>query len=235
MSQPRSCHHQPVFSHRRRGFFRAAALCPGAAQAPGGGWTRGTGRSRGRSLLVRVFLVLLLFFPLSSFVPAAVSSPGPSEYDVKAAFVGNFARFVQWPASVHKNDQEPLIVGVLGVDPFGRSLDDALADQEGDAPTFSIRRSNNLDDLRGCQILFISSSEKVRMTQIAQALQEMPVLLIGDDEEMVEKGCHIGFLMEKNRIRFTIDVEAANLAGLKLSAKLLALAKRVSREPGEHP
>ncbi len=163
--------------------------------------------------------------------PRALSAT-PNEYQVKAAFLYNFAKFVEWPPGTFPEPNAPLVLEVLGEDPFGQALDEAIAGRSVDGHTLLVRRSRRLQDLRGCQVLFVSSSEQKWLPLILARLEGSPVLTVGESEKFAESGGAIQFLLEDNRVRFAINLDAAMRARLKISAKLLALAK-VMRE-GTH-
>jgi hypothetical protein len=151
----------------------------------------------------------------------------PSEYEVKAAFLYNFAKFVEWPADTHSNPSAPIRLCVLGEDPFGRILDRAVQDKSINGHELTILRSRQAQELRACHILFISASEKKHLPEIFAALQGSSVLSVGDTEQFAELGGTIQFTLQDNRVRFTINLDAAERARLKISSKLLSLARVV--------
>ena len=147
------------------------------------------------------------------------------EYAVKAAFLYNFARFVEWPGDALGNG--PLLVGVVGDDPFGSSIDQTVAGKNVNGHPIAVRRLRWGQNLRQCHILFISSSEAKRLPQILESLRGASVLTVGDIEHFDRQGGVVRFLIEDGKVRFEINVDAADQAGLKISSKLLALAKIV--------
>jgi hypothetical protein len=160
---------------------------------------------------------------------------------VKVAYLYNFAKFIQWPDDVFEDEKAPIVIGVLGADPFGRVLDDMVKGKSiGERPIKIERFDWNKEEDRGrlqdCHILYISSSERNRFDEIHGALEEQPVLLVGDTEDFAENGGIIGLVLEKGRIVFEINRVAADRAGLKVSARLLKLARIVEprrRNPSE--
>lgn len=154
------------------------------------------------------------------------------EYDVKAAFLYNFTKFVDWPPSAFHDDRSSLLLCVLGDDPFGGSLQ-TIAKEEVAGRKLTVLRSRLMSDPSGCQILFISRSEEERLPQILAAVQGTPVLTVGDTEGFLEKGGIINFILEGSKVRFEINQESAERAGIKISSKLLRLATRVV--PGARP
>lgn len=169
-------------------------------------------------------------------VPLAGQSKVANEYEVKAAFLYNFAKFVEWPADAWASPKQPFTFCVFGKDPFGRALDDAIAGKTiVDRPT-TVARARQVHELTGCQIVFISTSEAQKWPEIVAALRGRNVLIVGESEDFASSGGTIQFVLEGNHIRFAINPDAADRARLKISSKLLALAVVVhdgSRSGGE--
>jgi hypothetical protein len=154
----------------------------------------------------------------------AVTAPG--EYQIKAAFLFNFAKFTGWPAS-----DSVLTVCVLGDDPFGAALDEAVAGKTIHGRTISVRRLANPKEAGSdCQVLFIAASESSRLRAVLRELDGKPVLTVGDMPRAARLGTAIGFFTHNNRVRFEINPEAAARAGLKFSSQLLRLAVLVKGE-----
>jgi YfiR/HmsC-like len=155
----------------------------------------------------------------------------PTEYQVKAAFLLNFARFVEWPPRAFASATSPLGVCVLGEDPFGEALDRAVLGKTLSDRTLMVRRGKKLQELDGCEILFISASERGRLPEILGELRNAPVLTVGDSEEFAARGGGVQFTLEDNHVHFMVNVDATERAGLKVSSKLLSLAHVVHDEP----
>ncbi len=160
---------------------------------------------------------------------AQVQAQGASEYSVKAAFLYNFAKFVEWPPGAFENGGTPLIVGVVGSDPFGGTLDQAIQGKAVNGRQLIVRRFSLGQNLRECHILFISSSERKRLPQIIDSLRGTGVLTIGEMDQFNQQGGIINFVIDRGKVRFEINAGAAEQARLRLSSKLLALAKSVRR------
>lgn len=155
---------------------------------------------------------------------------------VKAAYLYNFAKFIQWPEVASGDEETPFVIGVLGDDPFGRRLDDTVRAKTIAGRPVEIRRfrwdkPENRAELQNCQILYISNSERGRLKEIFTALQGQPVLLVADISRFAADGGMIGFVLEDQRIIFEINREALERVNLKASAKLLKLARIV--EPND--
>lgn len=151
----------------------------------------------------------------------------PSEHQVKAVWLLNFARFVEWPATAFPNATAPFVVGVVGKDPFGRELERAFTGKTVKGRPFVFRRISNDADLGGCHILFVPASERKRTRDWIGKLQGGAVLTVGETEEFLQNGGVINFLLKDNTVRFEISLNAAQAAGLKLHANLLKVAVAV--------
>jgi YfiR/HmsC-like len=172
-----------------------------------------------RSLISGLFLALWIGVAFCT----TTQSQSPNEYQVKAAFILNFARFVDWPGDAFA-DGGSLVVGVVGDDPFGGALDQ-LSGNSIEGRRLVIRRLKSTDNLRACQILFVSSSERSRLGKIMESVKGASVLTIGDLPQFNQMGGVIKFVVQDNRVRFEINGAAAAQARLRISSKLLALSK----------
>lgn len=166
-----------------------------------------------------VWLAALAAFP--SVV--GVCSPPPSEYQVKAAFLFNFAKFVEWPSNAFSDANTPFVIGVLGHDPFGAYLDETVRGERLNSRELIIQRYRNPSEIKNCHVLFISRSESDRLDQIVAQLKYRKILTV-TDAAGGNGGIMIRFVNEGNRIRFKIDAQAAKSANLTISSKLLRLA-----------
>lgn len=169
-------------------------------------------------------LLLLLAGALRS--PAQPATP--DEYQIKAVFLFNFAQFVDWPPTAFADSGDPLVIGVLGADPFGPILDDTLRGEVIGQRAIVLKRYRRREDIGPCHILFISRSESARLDTIVQGLRGRPVLTVSDAAGFALRGVMIRFVTEKSRIRFRINLDAAKAAGLVISSKLLRPAEIVS-------
>jgi hypothetical protein len=171
------------------------------------------------------------------FVAAAVSlsiplaAQRPREYQVKAAYLYGFGRFVEWPAAAPAATDGAFVLCVLGEDPFGRLLDEAADGAVMKNQPVSVRRIERPEDGAACDTLFVSASEQPRLTRILSVLDGRPVLTVGDSAEFARQGGMIGFSMEGSRVRFTVNLAAAQDAGLMLQSELLRVAAGVLRAP----
>ena len=162
--------------------------------------------------------------------PSMANAAAPAqEYEIKAVFLYNFAQFVQWPPDAFPDKSAPLVIGILGNDPFGSYMDDVVRGETVNGRPFMIRRFSHAEDVTGCHILFISRSESGQLDQILDSLKGKSVLTVGDMDNFSHYGGMIRFVTENNKVRLRINVDAAKSAGLKISSKLLRPAQIVSR------
>ena len=181
------------------------------------------GTSRPTSPMILLFIVLIC--GIESSAPLAWGQlSGATGYEVKTAFLFNFAKFIDWPASSFSSSQSPFTICVLGQDPFGNILDYTLLGKIVGARPLVIRRLNDKAEARRCQMVFVSTSERAHLAEIFGSLQGANVLLIGETDGFAALGGTIEFTSEDNHVRFTINIDAADRSGLKFSSKLLALA-----------
>ncbi|HWY57455.1 MAG TPA: YfiR family protein [Terriglobales bacterium] len=153
--------------------------------------------------------------------------PTAGEYQVKAAFLFNFAKFVEWPSSSFANASAPLRICVFGHDPFGDELHNITKDKTVNGRRLEVDQGIDLQVARTCQILFIAASETARLKQIFESLRGADALTVGDTKSFVEQGGMINFVLENSRVQFEVNRKAAEEGGLKISSKLLAVAKLV--------
>lgn len=181
-----------------------------------------------RALAFPVLLALILI-PIAAIVQAAQDHP--SEYQLKAAFVYNFAKFVDWPPDVYTKPESPFAICILGDDPFGSVIDDALRGKTVSDHPVVIRREKDAVAARRCQIVFVSASEKRRLPDILESLKGANALVVGDFGGFAAAGGAIELTLQDDRVRFSINPAAADGAGLKISSQLLALATIVHGTP----
>jgi len=173
------------------------------------------------AVLRRAGKVALIALLLAAIAAAGSDVP---EYDLKAAFLYNFVKFVEWPPAAFAGQGTPLSLCVLGEDPFGGSLDAVVRGERVGARGLVVQRPDGLDDLDACHVLFVSRSERKRLAKVLARVQGQPVLTVADMEGFLRAGGVINFVQEDSRVRFLINTEAAERGGLRISSKLLRLA-----------
>jgi len=160
--------------------------------------------------------------------PADVETPAaPTEYQVKAAFLYSFAKFVQWPDDAFGKPEGPFVVGVLGDDPFGAVLDQTLEGKTVLNRPVVIKRFGKVEDVQA-QILFVGASERRDLARVLKVLRGRAILSAGETEGFAENGGIVGFKTQDRRVRFEINLARAEEARLRISSQLLKLATIVS-------
>ena len=165
-----------------------------------------------------------LVMALGNCVSAGSTAQPFDEYQVKAAFIYNFVKFVQWPAEAFQSSNEPIAICVLGQDPFGRSLEDTVAGRTIDGRSLAVRHISSIKQVAGCHVLFIGSVETKRSLPMLAEINRPGVLTIGESDASGADGVVINFKLEGGKVRFEISVEAAELEKLRISSRLLSLA-----------
>jgi hypothetical protein len=181
-------------------------------------------RLRGATAPRRAAWVLSMALLVAALPGTAAEAPISAENQVKAVFLFNFAQFVGWPPQAFKGPQTPIVIGILGADPFGPYLDELVQGEKiGDRPMV-VRRFNRVEDAADCHILFISRSEAGNLGRIVAGLKGKSVLTVGDMDGFTRQGGMVRFLTEEGKIHLRINVQAAKSASITISSRLLAHA-----------
>ncbi len=177
---------------------------------------------------VRSWLALCVLLPLLGAPDLAAQTTRFREDQIKAVFLFNFAQFVEWPPAAFLDPQAPLVIGVLGEDPFGAALDETVRDEKIGQRPLVVRRYRRAEEIDQCHILFISESETGRLEEIITRSKGRSMLTVCDTEGFAKRGVMIRLITEKNKIRLHINLDAAKAAGLTISSKLLRPAEIVT-------
>jgi hypothetical protein len=170
-------------------------------------------------------LALVLLLGASSCLWSAAEVPRPTQYDVEAAYLFNFGKFVTWPVPVGAN--ATFLICILGEDPFGATLDKTIAGETLNGQKVEERRISRPQETTSCSILYISSSESSRLSKILPLLKDIPVLTVSDMPEFAEHGGIIQFVLREGRVRFLVNLGPTQTDGLTLSSELLKVALEV--------
>ena len=178
----------------------------------------------GRRLKPTPAVVLAL---LVAFAPASGQEASPAEYQFKAAFLYHFAQLVSWPAAAFASPGAPMIIGVLGNNPFGSQLEEIMHGKSVNGHPLGVKTVRTATEAtNSCHILFIASSEKEHFPEIFAELHHASVLTVGETDHFIEDGGMINFIREGSKIHFQINDLAARESGLKIGSKLLSLASK---------
>jgi len=164
---------------------------------------------------------------VAALFPAPLRAQGFKEYDLKAAFLYHLAQFVEWPPDAFAAAEDPLVIGVLGTDPFGKTLNEIVRDEVVKNRKLAVQRYRNMDEIKSCHILFISQSEGERLDEIFSALKGRHILTVGDTEGFAQRGGMVRFITEKNKIKLRINMDSVKAMSLTISSKLLRAAELV--------
>jgi hypothetical protein len=164
--------------------------------------------------------------------PASAQEPVPLEYRVKAAYLLNFARYAEWPPAAFASPMSPITICLFGRDPFGRQLDETLVRRRVSGRLFRVVRSARPGG-EVCHVAFLGQPSAAVREAWLKALQGEPTLTVGETAEFARAGGMIGFVLADETVRFEINVDAVETAGLQISSRVLTLATRLYRRGGE--
>jgi hypothetical protein len=182
--------------------------------------------ARSRRYRWRRLLQFVVLAVAGDLLAAHAAAPPPTEHEVKAVYLYNLARFIEWPVDASAALGDHLVIGVIGDDPFGPLLDDTVRDKAvPEDQRLVVRRFTNLEEVVEADILFISSSEAERLPQILKILEGSSILTVGEMDRFAERGGMVALRLEDKKVRFDINLDAVRKAKLKLSSHLLKLAR----------
>lgn len=186
-----------------------------------------------RAVIRAGIALVLLFLLMELFHPTCSTAQDPDfinrEYKIKAAYLYNFAKYVEWPAEfapVAEKNEPVFVIGVVGKDPFGKVLLEVAQEKKVGDKRIVIRNVGRKEDIGGCHIVYFPADTPAELARpiLAQA-KSMPTLTVGEQDGFLESGGILNFYMEQNNIRFAIDPDAAARSRLKISSKLLNIAR----------
>ena len=173
-----------------------------------------------------IYIWLALTLCLAPGASAGFVQGKPSlEYQVKAAFLFNFTRFVRWPAVAYASPDAPFVIGIAGNDPFGTYLDDLVSGEQIDGHRIVVRRYSDIHDLSGCQLLFINLNDQTKERAVLAQASHKNILTVSDADDFIKAGGMLQFYKEDNRVKIEIKLEAVKAAQIDISSKLLQVAK----------
>ncbi|HEV2437629.1 MAG TPA: YfiR family protein [Verrucomicrobiae bacterium] len=167
-------------------------------------------------------LMLGCWFAFGS--PVRAQDAGPTEYQIKAAFLYNFVKFVDWPTQAYVGPTSPAVIGVLGENVFGDNLAKTIHNKVIHHHPLQFKQFDSVAEVTNCQVLFISASERNRFPQILAALRGKSILTVSESGRFIPAGGMINFILVNRKVRFQINNLAARQAGLSISSDLLNLA-----------
>ena len=179
-------------------------------------------------------LIIVVCFILGFWLQTdAKAEQAVSEYQVKAAFLYNFIKFVEWPEDAFPNQDAPIVIGIVGKDSFNGDLDNLVRDKTIRKRAVEVRRLKEGAALNVCHVLFVAQSEAAAVPAMMKQLEAKQVLTVSETPGFLERGGIINFVISNNKVRFEVNIGASADAGLQISSKLLNLAVRVVGKGGD--
>jgi hypothetical protein len=179
-----------------------------------------------RTRVILAFLSVIAAASILHTYAAAAGKPSSlSEPKVKAAFLFNFIQFIEWPAGAFPDKYSPIVVGIIGDDSTGRALEQSLQNRSISGRDLVLRQIEWPGEIKGVHILLLCASEAKDTASILASLKGNPILTVGETDRFGKLGGIINFYIEENKVRFEINIDAAEKARLKISSQLLSLAK----------
>lgn len=166
---------------------------------------------------------------IAPFTHVRAAGEADKEYLVKAAFLYNFIKFVEWPAPLAVSKQSSVNVCIVGSNPFGTAANDVFRKASTGTLTFNVVEKSWKGDASGCHMLFIGRSESAHAGEIIAALKSQPVLTVSEIENFARDGGMIGFVMQDKKVKIIVNTVTATAAGLRVDAQLLEIALSVIR------
>ena len=173
------------------------------------------------------FGLLLFILFLAAMGPGRAQAQS-REYQLKAAFLFNFAQFVKWPPGAFLTADAPFDIGILGDDPFGPALEETVQGATIDNHRMTVVRAQKIEELKDCQMIFVSRSEEGHMGEILTQLDSRPILTVSEIDSFAQDGGDIDFYLSDGKVRFEINPQSAQRCGLRISSQLLSLGKIVT-------
>jgi hypothetical protein len=201
----------------------------GLSKAQRNEFARRSFRCLGRKFRLGIELGLKLALSCAFALASATNGRGQAaqEYEVKSAFLYNFTKFVEWPPGSFKDDRDPLVIGYIGNDEFGSTIERTVSGRTVNGRQLKIRRFRRGQSVVACHVLFIGASERDQLAQIFEGLKGASILTVGETNGFGQYGGIINLFMEESKVRFEINLDAVEQSRLKISSKLLSLAKIV--------
>jgi hypothetical protein len=176
-------------------------------------------------------LALMCAAPSNAAAADGAAAAPAREYEIKAAFLYNFTKFVDWPAATFADAGAPIVIGVLGDSPCAQALERLVKDRKVNGRTILVRPVASAEEAKLTQLLFVGSAHEARFAGLKPAIESLPVLTVGESPGFVSLGGAVNFVPQGDKIRFEINIGVAERAGLKISSQLQKLAIVVHRSP----
>jgi hypothetical protein len=182
-----------------------------------------------RHLRGLVVLIAMMLSLLGSPLVLGSDTGTSREHQIKAAFVYNFTKFIEWPAQSFPDANAPIIIGVLGETPFATELEQLVRDRKVNGHTILVKRIQSVAEAASTHLLFVSATEDAQLASLRAALESRPIVTVGESSSFAQSGGTITFILQDDKVRFEISTATAEQTGLRISAQLQKLAATVRR------
>lgn len=179
--------------------------------------------------IFRNYLLIAVLFVVTAFDTTQKTTIS-LEQQVKAVFLFNFAQFVEWPTTAFVESNSPIVIGILGKDPFGTFLEETIHNEQVNGRPLIIQRYSSVADVKGCHILFIQAPATPKLDVILKALKGKQILTVSDVNNFTKQGGMVRFVKESNKVKLRINVNAAKAEGITISSKILRLSEIVNSD-----
>ena len=181
-------------------------------------------------MLMRRLLFLVILMLVVGLAPPGQAAEQSEEYQLKAAYLYNFAKFTHWPDCAFGDANAPFVIGVIGKNDFGHALE-PLIGRKIHNRIIEIKYFNSKQKVEDCQLLYVGNSETKRIAKIVKKIAHLPILTVSETSKFVESGGTIQLITKRDRLRFSINLIAVKKHGIRIEAQLLSLAAKVIKEP----
>ncbi len=169
--------------------------------------------------------LILAFTLLTGQLALSAQAPPNREYQLKAVFLYNFTQFVEWPEQTFPSSQAPMVIGILGPDPFGNYLEEIIAGERINGHPLLIKRFKTVEEIDACQVLFINLPDTRKRDQAVNRLRGRNILTVSDAPDFMQGGGMIRFFTRQDKIKLEVNLDATKTENLVLSSKLLRLVE----------
>lgn len=173
--------------------------------------------------IIAIICISTCLLMYSKHLPAQV--PVSREYQLKAIFLYNFSQFVSWPTASFSSDQAPMAIGIVGTDPFGSYLEEAISGEKMNGHPLTIERYSSIEEIGACQILFINLPDPTKREQAIAAVEGKSILTVSDASDFLVRGGMIRFFTRQGKLKLEVNLETTKAANLEISSKLLRLVE----------
>ena len=174
-----------------------------------------------------ILRIAALAFLAAAWTPAGAQAERASDIQVKAAYLYQFGGFIDWPPRAFAGDASPFVIGLIGADALAAELENVVATRTVHGRKVAVRRLRRGEALAGLHVLFVGAEAAAELPQVLGAARDTPLLVVTDSENALSRGSTINFVAVDNRVRFDVALASAERSQLRISSRLLSVARRV--------